>query len=253
MGGDRIFSRRAGEGRGPRRWLGFGLRKRGVGPRRRPDRETPAESPLLGASGEGRAGDTQPLARVDGGGPAKPPVLRQLLKGVRHGDALGAEAHPPGLGGGNPLRLALADELPLGLGHVAEQLEHNVRNQSPGQVPALPGVQQRHVQHHDGDLLLPGQTGPLLQDLRIIPSQAVDALDDQYVTGLQFLHQLEVGGAGEILSGLLFNHNVLLRHTEISHGSQLPVLPLSSGGYADISVCHTSFPPLSVHPAPKNF
>lgn len=49
------------------------------------------------------------------------------------------------------LCLALADELPLRLGRIAEQLEYDVRHQDAGQVPILPGVQQGYIQHDDGN------------------------------------------------------------------------------------------------------
>ena len=61
------------------------------------------------------------------------------------------EAHPPlGLGRGDALRLPLPDELPFRLGHVAQQLQNDVGDQRPGEILVFPGVQQGHVQHHDG-------------------------------------------------------------------------------------------------------
>lgn len=34
------------------------------------------------------------------------------------------------------------------------KLEHNVRHQGAGQIPPLPGVQQKHIEDYDGDALL---------------------------------------------------------------------------------------------------
>ena len=56
----------------------------------------------------------------------------------------------------------IADVLPSRLCDIAEKLENNVGNEHPGQVPALPGVQQGHVQHDDGNLPRLGQPAPLL-------------------------------------------------------------------------------------------
>ena len=43
---------------------------------------------------------------------------------------------------GDALRLSLPDELPLRLSHITEQLQDNVGDQGPGEIPVLPGIQQ---------------------------------------------------------------------------------------------------------------
>ena len=77
---------------------------------------------------------------------------------------------------GDALRLSLPDELPLCLGHIAEQLQDNVGDQGPGEISVLPGIQQGHIQHHDGCALLLGDDPPLLQNFVVIPTQPVNAL-----------------------------------------------------------------------------
>lgn len=57
----------------------------------------------------------------------------------------------------DPLGLTLAVEFPFSLGHIAQKLEDNVGNQYPSEIPPLAGVQQRHIQHHNGNLFLFGQ------------------------------------------------------------------------------------------------
>ena len=52
-------------------------------------------------------------------------------------------------GGRDSLRLTLPDIFPLCLGHIAQKLKHNIRNQRSGQIVPLPCVEQGHVEHHD--------------------------------------------------------------------------------------------------------
>ena len=86
---------------------------------------------------------------------------------------------------GDALRLSLPDELPLCLGHIAEQLQDNVGDQGPGEISVLPGIQQGHIQHHDGCALLLGDDPPLLQNFVVIPTQPVNALDHKGITLFQ--------------------------------------------------------------------
>ena len=86
---------------------------------------------------------------------------------------------------GDALRLTLMDELPLCLGHIAEQLQNDVGDQGPGEIPVLPGIQQGHIQHDNGRALLLGDDPPLLQNFVVIPTQAVNALDHKGITLFQ--------------------------------------------------------------------
>lgn len=97
------------------------------------------------------------------------------------------------------LRLPLPDVFPLCLGHIAEQLEYDVRNERPGQVASMPGVQQWHIQHHNGRFLPFCDDAPLLQDFTIAPAQPVAAFDHQYISRLQAFHQTLVAGRRESL------------------------------------------------------
>ena len=62
-----------------------------------------------------------------------------------------------GFGGGNPFGLPLMVELPLRLRYIAQKLEHDISNQHPGEVPALAGIQQGHIQYYNGNLFFFGQ------------------------------------------------------------------------------------------------
>ena len=86
---------------------------------------------------------------------------------------------------GDALRLTLMDELPLCLGHIAEQLQDNVDDQGPGEIPIFSGIQQGHIQHDNGRALLFGNDPPLLQNLIVISAQAVNALDHKGITLFQ--------------------------------------------------------------------
>ena len=73
--------------------------------------------------------------------------------------------------------LLLTLEKPLCLRETGHDLRYLVSDECTGQVPSLAHVQQRHVQHYNGSLLLLGDDTPLFQDFVVVPSQAVDAFD----------------------------------------------------------------------------
>ena len=131
------------------------------------------------------------------------------------------------------------DELPLRLGHVAQELEHNVRYQRPGQIPALPGIQQRHVQHDNGRPAGFGDVGPLLQDIIVISAQPVNAFDNQNIPRPKQLHKGLIQGPIKVFPGLLLNHNILCGHPKLLQRDQLPVLVLRPGRYAGITIHNT--------------
>ena len=83
---------------------------------------------------------------------------------------------------GDALRLSLPDELPLRLSHITEQLQNDVGDQRPGEIPIFSGIQQGHIQHDNGRALLFGNDPPLLQNLIVISAQAVNALDHKGIT-----------------------------------------------------------------------
>lgn len=51
---------------------------------------------------------------------------------------------------GDALRLSLPDELPLRQSHITEQLQNDVGDQRPGEIPIFSGIQQGHIQHDNG-------------------------------------------------------------------------------------------------------
>lgn len=87
----------------------------------------------------------------------------------------------PGFCGCDTFGLPLANELTFRLRHIAQKLENDVCDERSCEIPSLPGVQQWHVQHHDGSLLFSGDDAPLLQYFFIVAAQPVDALDDKGV------------------------------------------------------------------------
>lgn len=85
-----------------------------------------------------------------------------------------------------PWLLPLLDTFPLLLRNVTEQLENHVGDENSSQIPALPGVRKGHVQHYNRRVLPLCGYAPLFQDLRAVPSQPVNALDYQPISGTQF-------------------------------------------------------------------
>ncbi len=115
-------------------------------------------------------------------------------------------------------------------------MKDNVRNQGPSQILSLPRIQKGHVQHHNCNSSLFGQSGPLVQSFLVVPAQAVDALDNQHIPTLHGLYQLEINRAFKVLSGLFFHNNPVGRNAKLPHCNPLPVLTLSFGGYTNIEV-----------------
>ena len=116
-------------------------------------------------------------------------------------------------------------------------MQDNIAEEGPHQVLASPGVQQRHIQHHNVDLLLLGEYPPLILDFFIVASQPVDALDVEQIVRLQFSDQLFVLRPVEVLAGLLVHEDILLRDGHLPQGDQLAVLVLLPGTDPDVAVC----------------
>ena len=84
--------------------------------------------PLLSSPGKGRSGDSQFLSCLNNGYASKPPIRSQFLEALWHRNTLAPKTDAPPFGSGNALCLPLAEELPFRLCHIAEQLEHNIRD-----------------------------------------------------------------------------------------------------------------------------
>lgn len=89
----------------------------------------------------------------------------------------------------NPFPLTLAYELAFGLGYVAEKLKNYVSDQCPGQVAAIPCIEQGHIQNNDMYLFFFCNHPPLLQNFIVIPAESVDALDHKHVARPDLFHQ----------------------------------------------------------------
>ena len=79
--------------------------------------------------------DPQPLRRFPG---RHPPLLTppaHLLKPFRHFDRYPAQFLSLRLGRRDPFRLPLADIIPLRLRHIGQDLQHQIGNKHPRQIP----------------------------------------------------------------------------------------------------------------------
>lgn len=63
-----------------------------------------------------------------------PPFLHRLRKSLRHRLARIAKVYAPRFGCRDPLRLSLTDIFPFALGHIGEDLQHQIRHKSAGQI-----------------------------------------------------------------------------------------------------------------------
>ncbi len=106
---------------------------------------------------------------------------------VRFSLRLTPETDAPGFCRRNAFRLALPDELSLRLGHIAEQLQDDVRNHLPRQVLCPSGVQQRHVQDGHADPALLGKIGPFsMKNLNVYnPAYLAGFFAERYTIGLK--------------------------------------------------------------------
>lgn len=147
-------------------------------------------------------------------------ILRRFLNGSA------SKLNAPGPRRRDPLRLPLAYELPLRLRHIGKKLQHDIRDQLPGQVTPLPGIQQGHIQNHDGNALLLRQIAPLIQNLVVISPQPVDALDEQGVARLDFSAQPPVARTIKVLARFLVQNDVLPGDPRLQQSNPLPVLIL---------------------------
>ena len=156
-------------------------------------------------------------------------VFRQRQWRSAKADALGFRRR-------DTLRLSLTDIGALILRHKGQHLQDNIAEEGSHQVLAPAGVQQRHIQYHDVDAFFFREDAPLFQNLAIIPSQPVDALDVEQIARLEFFHQLLVLGAVKVLAGLLVHKDVLLRNRHFTQCDQLAILVLFPGADPDVAV-----------------
>ena len=105
---------------------------------------------------------------------------------------------------------------------------------------SLPGVQQGHIQHHNGRLLLLGDDAPLLQNFLIIAPQTVDALYNKGIAVFQFPERAQIGRTLKILAGLLVHINLLFPDSKGAQGNPLPFPVLFPGGYPDVAIFHNA-------------
>jgi len=77
--------------------------------------------------------------------------------------------------GGDSFNLPLFYIVPLGFRDEAQDLQNKVSNEGSHQILAVPGVQERHVDHANVDSDLLRQNAPLPLKLLIITAQSVDA------------------------------------------------------------------------------
>ena len=179
--------------------------------------------------------------QLPGGNPRSnltpPEFFPQGIKGGGDWHFLPAKPYAPRLRRRDALRLPLADIFTLHLGHIAEDLQHQVCDEGPRQVlRLLPGVQQGHIQHHNVDLLLLGDEPPLVLDLPIVAAQPVNRFDDHQVAGPELPQKPLIEGPFKVLAAELVRKNVFLRNAELLHGDELAFLALVFRGYADVSI-----------------
>lgn len=173
------------------------------------------------------------------------PPSADLSEILRQRPGRPAEPDAPELRRFDALSLSLPDVPSLVLRHKRQHLQHDVAQERPHQILSSPGVQKGHVQHDDGGLTGLGDAGPLLQNLGVVPAQAVDAFDHQNVPRLEGLDQLLVQRTRKIFPGLLFHDDVRGRNAELLQGDQLAVLLLTARGHSGVAVhvcCHSKIP-----------
>ena len=180
---------------------------------------------------KGLVGNVQPPGGFPGRHISPLPGLQAGVECRRLFLARMAEAHAPCLGCRDTLRLPLVDELPLRLSHITEQLQNDVGDQRPGEIPIFSGIQQGHIQHDNGRALLFGNDPPLLQNLIVISAQAVNALDvEQIVFLFSATASYIVDGQNPCRTSC--------PHRCFSPGHPLPTKPQAACPHSDLCLIH---------------
>ena len=89
------------------------------------------------------------------------PLLVDTVEVLRQGTGRTPKADSLAFRRRNAFRLPLPDVGAFVLRHKGEHLQHDVAQESAHQVFAAPGIQQRHIQHHDVSALCLGEQPPL--------------------------------------------------------------------------------------------
>lgn len=114
-------------------------------------------------------------------------------------------------------------------------MENYIRDKGSSQVAAVPGVEEGHVEDHNRRAFLLRDHAPLVEDFIVVPSQAVDAFDDDRVAGGQLFQELAVGRPLKVLSGLFVEEDVVISDAEVVKCDQLSRLVLLAGADPDVA------------------
>jgi hypothetical protein len=115
------------------------------------------------------------------------PQLRQFIEVI--GRPFGRPAHVDA----SRLRRLYAFGLPFLYGvafavrHEGQDLQYEVREESPHEVFSVACVQQRHINHGDIHTVLFGEDAPLALDFLIITPKPVNAFNIEQIAGLEFV------------------------------------------------------------------
>ena len=120
--------------------------------------------------------------------------------------------------------MALLGVVAFNLRDIGKQLQHQIGNENAGDILVDDArVEQGHIDHDDIDRFPLRQRPPLLEDLVVIPSKPVDALDNHHVARLEPLAQLFVSGPVEIPAAHVIREHQRLLDGKLRQGVKLPV------------------------------
>lgn len=119
----------------------------------------------------------------------------------------------------------------LRLGNVGEELEHDVRDEHPCEVIAIPlsGIQEWEVDYYDEGFLLFGDDSPLLQHFGIAAPKSVETFHYQCIAWSDSCHQTPVGRSVEVIARLFVGIHKFPRNTKFVHCDPLAVVMLIEG------------------------
>lgn len=198
---------------------------------------------------EGGSRNTERFRRLLPGQFSGLPPAINFVKARRQGLGWPAEPDAFRFRGGDPLRLSLTDVTAFILRYEGQHLQNNVTEKSTHKVFASPGIQQRHIDHANVDAFFLCQDAPLFQYLRVVPAQAVNALDIQQVASFQLPQQLPVLRPLEVLPTLFIRIDIAIGDAIFVHGNDLPVFILFFCADTHISIAIAQSILLSVKPA----
>lgn len=112
-------------------------------------------------------------------------------------------------GGGNTFGLTLTNKIEFNLREGRHNLKDEIGDKSAEDIPVAPSVENGHVQDDNSRTFFFGDNAPLIENVRIISAEAVNAFDDKHVSSFKTAHKAFVLWSVKVFAALTVDENLV--------------------------------------------